>query len=118
MKKLPLLAITLVFSVGALADCELSNTDESSIASCYEKQTYGQVLKKLNTLKELSKDQISFNPNIIKELNKSQIAWITYRDSYCDTYSNYHGEKNNHSNCINSLNTERAKQIQLDIDAN
>lgn len=117
MKKLLLLS-TLLFSGGVWADCETNNTKPTSIAACYEKQSYNSVLAHLDKLKELSREQLSYNPNVIKELDKSQSAWVVYRDSYCDTYSNYHAEANNHSNCIVSMNNQRAKQLQQDIDAN
>lgn len=118
MKKLLLLAIASIFSVGAWADCELNNKNPSGVATCFEKQSYSKVIVSLNKLRELSKEQLSYNPNIIKELNKSQAAWVVYRDSYCDTYSNYHNEMSNHSNCIVSLNNERADQLNRDIEAN
>lgn len=116
MKKL--LLLSLLFSGSVWAACETTNKTPSSIASCYEKESYAKVISHLNQLKKLSKEQISYNPNIIKELNKSQTAWIAYRDSYCDTYSNYHNEMNNHSNCIISLNNERVDQLNKDIEAN
>lgn len=118
MKKLLLLTASLVFSAGAWADCEATNKKPSSLVACYEEQSYSTVLSHLNTLRKLSKEQLSYNPNIIKELDKSQSAWLAYRDSYCDTYSNYHTEAYNHSNCIINLNNQRAEQLQQDIDAN
>src|SRR5690606_38429661 len=118
MKKLLLLAIASTFSAGAWADCEAANKKPSSLVACYEEQSYSTVLSHLNTLRKLSKEQLSYNPNIIKELDKSQSAWLAYRDSYCDTYSNYHTEAYNHSNCIINLNNQRAEQLQQDIDAN
>lgn len=118
MKKLLLLAIASTLSIGAWADCETKNKNPSDLAACLEKQSYNEVIKNLNRLKELSKEQLSYNPNIIKELYKAQTAWIAYRDSYCDTYSNYHNEMNNHSNCIVSLNNARANQLNEDIEAN
>ena len=118
MKKLLLLAIISTFSVGSWADCETNNKNQSDLAACFEKQSYNNVIVNLNKLKELSKEQLSYNPSIIKELNKAQSTWIAYRDSYCDTYSNYHNEMNNHSNCIVSLNNARANQLKEDIEAN
>lgn len=116
MKKL--LLLTLLISGGAWADCEINNKNPSNVADCYEKQSYAQVLSNLSKLKESSKEQLSYNKNIIVELNKSQSAWLAYRDSYCDTYSNYHSEKNNHSNCIVTLNNQRADQLKNDIESN
>lgn len=118
MKKLLLLAIASTFSAGVWANCQTNNKSSVDVATCYEKQSYTKVIANLNKLKELSEEQLPYNPNIIKELNKSQTAWIAYRDSYCDTYSNYHNEMNNHSNCIVSLNRERADQLNKDIEAN
>lgn len=117
MKK-TLLLITLFISGGAWADCENNNKNPVDVVTCLEKQSYSKVISNLNKLKELSKDQLSYNPSVIKELNKAQTAWIAYRDSYCDTYSNYHNEMNNHSNCIISLNNARADQLNKDIVAN
>ena len=118
MKKILLLAIVSVFSAGVWADCETNNKNSSNVADCYERQSYAQILSNLSKLKELSKEQLSYNKNIIVELNKSQSAWLVYRDSYCDTYSNYHSEKNNHSNCMITLNNQRADQLKSDIESN
>jgi uncharacterized protein YecT (DUF1311 family) len=117
MKKLLLLS-TLLLSAGAWANCEIKQSNPSSIATCYEKQSFAKVTFNLNKLKELSKDQLSYNPTIIKELESSQKAWLAYRDSYCTTYSNYHSEINNHANCIISLNNQRSDQLKNDINAN
>ena len=116
MKKL--LLLSLLISGGAWADCELQNKNPTDIAECYEKTSYAQVQKKFNELVNISKQQISFNKTIISELNTSHRAWLNYRDSYCTTYSNYHTELNNHSNCIVDLNKQRVKQLQSDIDEN
>lgn len=115
MKKL--LVLTFLISTGAWADCESSSSAAKTVA-CYEKQSYSQVVHKLEELRSASKEQLSYNPNVIKELDKSQATWLAYRDSYCDTYSNYHAEANNHSNCIIGMNNQRAEQLQQDIDAN
>lgn len=116
MKKLLLLAIFI--SSGAWADCELKNKNPADVSECYEKTSFTQVQKKFNELLNISKQQLSFNKTIISELNTSQKAWLNYRDSYCTTYSNYHTELNNNSNCIVDLNRQRVKQLQSDIDAN
>ncbi|EPH3736701.1 lysozyme inhibitor LprI family protein [Acinetobacter baumannii] len=118
MKKIILLVTTSLLSFGSLANCEVYFNDPTDVAKCYEDESFAKVTTNLKKLTELSKEQISYNPNVIKELSKSQKDWLTYRNSYCDTYSNYHGEKNNHSNCIVRLNKERAQQLQADIDSN
>ncbi|MFC2997669.1 lysozyme inhibitor LprI family protein [Acinetobacter sichuanensis] len=119
MSKLLLLIVISAFSGGVWAtECELIQKTPSGVAECYEKQSLANVLLKLNKLKSISKDQISYNPHVIQELEYSQKTWLAYRDSYCTAYSNYHNEMNNHSNCIISLNNQRAEQLQNDIDAN
>ncbi|MEQ1067264.1 lysozyme inhibitor LprI family protein [Acinetobacter sp. XH1741] len=118
MKKIILFITTSLLSLGALANCEVYFNDPADIAKCYEDESFAKVTANFKKLTELSKGQISYNPNVIKELSKSQKDWLTYRNSYCDTYSNYHGEKNNHSNCIVKLNQDRAQQLQTDINAN
>ncbi|MCU4333796.1 lysozyme inhibitor LprI family protein [Acinetobacter pittii] len=118
MKKFISLLLASTISMGALANCEIYFNDPVEVAKCYEDESYVKVTTNLKKLFEQSKEQISYNPNVLKDLSKSQKDWLTYRNSYCTTYSNYHGEKNNHSNCIVKLNNERAKQLKDDIDAN
>jgi hypothetical protein len=43
----------------------------------------------------------------VTSLVNSQKSWLKYRDSYCETYSTYHQELNNHANCIVDLNNKR-----------
>jgi len=118
MKKILSILFACTFSMSALANCEIYFNDPVDVAKCYEDESYAKVTTNLKKLSEQSKEQISYNPNILKDLTKSQKDWLTYRDSYCNTYSNYHGEKNNHSNCIVKLNNERAQQLKANIDAN
>ncbi|WP_198080357.1 lysozyme inhibitor LprI family protein [Acinetobacter calcoaceticus] len=118
MKILLSLIFTSTISMGVLANCEVYFNDPTDVAKCYEDESYAKVRSNLKKLNEISKEQLSYNPTVLKELSKSQKDWITYRNSYCDTYSNYHGERNNHSNCIVNLNNERTKQLQNDIESN
>lgn len=118
MIKLLSLIFTATLSMGVLANCEIYFNDPTDVAKCYEDESYAKVSSNLKKLADLSKEQLSYNPNVLKELNKSQKDWLSYRNSYCNTYSNYHGERNNHSNCIVKLNKERARQLQDDIAAN
>lgn len=97
--------------------CEQKYNSPSDIADCQEKVSFAKVQDNFQKLMNSSKDQLSYNKNVLVELNKSQKAWLSYRDSYCDTYSNYHNEMNNHSNCIVNLNNQRAKQLQEDLNA-
>ncbi len=108
----------LLVSCGAWADCEDKYKKPTDVVACYENESFQMVKSKLKELTQLSQEQLSYNPNVIKELNKSHAAWIAYRDSYCDSYSNYHTEMNNHANCIISLNNDRVKQLDSDIEAN
>lgn len=118
MKRIILLVTASLLSFGSFANCEVYFNDPTDVAKCFEDESFAKVTSNLQKLSELSKEQLSFNPTVLKELNKSQKDWISYRNSYCDTYSNYHGEKNNHSNCIVKLNNDRAKQLQNDIESN
>ncbi|WP_288406618.1 lysozyme inhibitor LprI family protein [uncultured Acinetobacter sp.] len=119
MKKLLLTFFLSSISLGVLAkDCEQANKSPTDIATCYEKSSFNKVSTNLAKLKEISKTQLSYNKNVLVELNNSQTAWLKYRDSYCDSYSNYHDELNNHSNCIVNMNNQRAEQLQQDINAN
>ena len=118
MKKLLLiLCCTLSAAVYAETECELKYKQPSDVATCYEKESFSKVQKAYLRLNELSKQQLSYNKNVLQELSKSQKSWLGYRDSYCDTYINYHGEINNHANCIIELNNKRAEQLQKDIDS-
>lgn len=118
MKRILLLVTASLLSFGTFANCEIYFNDPSDIAKCYEDESFAKVTTNLKKLTALSKEQLSYNPNVLKELNKSQKDWLTYRNSYCDSYSNYHSERNNHSNCIVNLNNERARQLQEDINTN
>ncbi|MDC4917563.1 DUF1311 domain-containing protein [Acinetobacter baumannii] len=118
MNKLLSLIFTATMSTGVLANCEIYFNDPTDVAKCYEDESYAKVTSNLKKLKEISKEQLTYNPNVINDLNKSQKAWLLYRDSYCTTYSFYHGERNAHANCIVQLNNDRAKQLKKDIDAN
>lgn len=118
MNKLISLIFTATMSMSVLANCEVYFNDPTDIAKCYEDESFAKVTSNLKKLKEISKEQLTYNPNVINDLNKSQKDWLTYRNSYCDSYSNYHSERNNHSNCIVNLNNERAQQLQNDIDSN
>ncbi|HAV7084230.1 lysozyme inhibitor LprI family protein [Acinetobacter baumannii] len=118
MKRILLLITASLLSFGTFANCEIYFNDPVDIAKCYEDESFSKVTTNLKKLSELSKEQLNYNPTVLKVLNKSQRDWIAYRNSYCDSYSNYHGERNNHSNCIIKLNNERAHQLQNDIDSN
>lgn len=118
MNKLLSLIFTATMSMSVLANCEIYFNDPTDVAKCYEDESYAKVSSNLKKLKEISKEQLTYNPNVINDLNKSQKAWLLYRDSYCTTYSFYHGERNAHANCIVQLNNDRAKQLKIDIDAN
>lgn len=119
MKKILLLSFLATWGTSLYAqDCELRFKSPALVADCFEKESFKKVQTKLNQLVLLSKEQVEYNPSIINELNSSQRDWIKYRDSYCRTYSNYHSEINNHTNCIVDLNNKRAEQLQADIDVN
>ncbi|MEB3790432.1 lysozyme inhibitor LprI family protein [Acinetobacter sp. IK40] len=119
MYKLILILATSFFSSFIYAqNCELKYKNPAMVADCYEKESLKKVQDKFNQLSLISKEQISYNPTVLTELNTSQKDWLKYRDSYCRTYSNYHSEMNNHSNCIVDLNNKRAEQLQSDIDSN
>lgn len=118
MKRILLLATASLLSFGTFANCEIYFNEPTDVAKCYEDESFAKVTSNLKKLKEISKEQLTYNPNVINDLNKSQKDWLTYRNSYCDSYSNYHSERNNHSNCIVNLNNERAQQLQNDIDSN
>lgn len=119
MKKLLLLiAASFISSVIFAQECELKYKAPALVADCYEKESLKKVQDKFNHLVLISKDQVAYNPSILAELNVSQKDWLKYRDSYCRTYSNYHSEMNNHSNCIVDMNNKRAEQLQIDIDSN
>lgn len=119
MKKILLLTAMVIYSSALYAqDCELKFKSSPLVAECYEKESLKKVQDKFNQLTLISKEQVSYNPTILTELNASQKDWLKYRDSYCRTYSNYHSEMNNHSNCIVDMNNKRAEQLQVDIDSN
>lgn len=118
MNKLISLIFTATMSTSVLANCEIYFNDPTDVAKCFEDESFSKVTTNLKKLNEISKEQLSYNPSVLKVLNKAQRDWIAYRNSYCDSYSNYHGERNNHSNCIVKLNNERAQQLQNDIDSN
>ncbi|EJO43548.1 PF07007 family protein [Acinetobacter baumannii IS-123] len=113
-----MLATASLLSFGTFANCEIYFNEPTDVAKCYEDESFAKVTSNLKKLKEISKEQLTYNPNVINDLNKSQKAWLLYRDSYCTTYSFYHGERNAHANCIVQLNNDRAKQLKTDIDAN
>lgn len=104
--------------MSARAECELQYKDRSDVVGCYEKESFQDVESKLSILKRLSTSQIPYNKSIISELDISQKNWLAYRDSYCTTYSNYHSEPFNYSNCIITLNKQRSEQLQQNIDTN
>lgn len=117
MKKLLLTIALSILSLSAHSqECELKYKAPTDIATCYEKESFARVQSNYQKLFNASKEQLSYNKDILINLNKSQKAWLFYRDSYCDTYTNYHGEANNHANCIIHLNDERSKQLKSDID--
>lgn len=119
MKKILLITV-LALSCSSLyaQDCELKFKSPALVADCFEKESLKKVQDRFNKLALISKEQVTYNPTILTELNTSQKDWIKYRDSYCRTYSNYHSEMNNHSNCIIDMNNKRSEQLQIDIDAN
>lgn len=117
MKKL-FLPILLCASGGAWAECELQHETQVDVAECYIKESEYRVKSNFNKLKALTTNQNGHNKIALDNLRESQKNWLKYRDSYCETYSNYHSEINNHANCIIGLNQQRAEQLQGDIDAN
>lgn len=110
MKK-SLLIFTLLASGQVFAECELDFEKPSDVATCYEKQSSNDILKKYQKLLTSTTDKEEKN-----QLIQSHIAWKKYQDSYCKNYSNYHREVNNHANCIINLNRQRLEQLQADLD--
>lgn len=121
MKKLLIASLLTTLSFSALAEqqnCESKYKEPADIAICYEKSSFNEVEKNFQKLKSLGKDQVSYDKNILNRLDNSQRSWIKYRDDYCSTYSSFHSEMNSNANCVVQLNSDRAKQLQNDIDTN
>lgn len=118
MKKL-LLILCCTFSAGVYAanDCELKSKTPSEVATCFQKQSLNEVNQKYNQLLSKTKKEMPSDKFAVTSLVNSQKSWLKYRDSYCETYSTYHQELNNHANCIVDLNNKRALQLQNDIDS-
>lgn len=115
MKKLLLITLCLV-GANAWAECELQYKQASDIAVCYEKESFSKVIANYNKLLKITKTD-TYSKYGLKPLVQSQSDWLKFRDSYCESYSIYHGEINNHANCIIDMNNKRAEQLQNDIDA-
>ncbi len=119
MKKL-LILLCCTFNVGAYAaeiECELKYESPSDIAGCYEKQSFSKVKKEYSQLENITKKVMPNDKSALTLLVESQKAWLKYRNSYCESYVNYHGEINNHANCIVDLNNKRAEQLKSDSKA-
>lgn len=118
MKKLLIIAVLPILSTTLYAEeCEWRFKSATDVATCYERESFAKVQSNYQKLFSVSKAQLSYNKDILVDLSNSQKAWLTYRDSYCDSYSNYHTEPNNYANCRVILNNDRANQLKKDIDA-
>ena len=118
MKKLLLLlCCTLSAGVYAAGDCEANSKNPSDVATCFQKQSLKEVNQKYSQLLSKTKKEMPLDKVAVTSLINSQKAWLKYRDSYCETYSTYHQEINNHANCIVDLNNKRALQLQNDIES-
>lgn len=117
MKKTLLLSLGLLaLSGGAFAvDCEEKFSDPVDVVKCYQKQSFEKVVKNYNQLLQITKKDSLYAKYGLTSLIESQKNWLKYRDSYCDSYSTYHGEIYNHANCIIQLNEDRASQLENDI---
>lgn len=119
MKNIIIASVLSLVSFGTFAQsCETGSKTPADVAICYEKLSYSDVISKFNKLRELSKEQLSYDKNILNRVDASQKSWLKYRDDYCSVYSSFHDEMNNHANCIVQLNKDRSKQIQSNIDSN
>ena len=80
MKKLLLLTASLVFSVGAWADC--SNPKGSLETQKCLNLEVGQLKHELNNVLKAASE----STNAQKELNAAQAKWIAYKESQCGDF--------------------------------
>lgn len=71
MKRILLLVTASLLSFGTFANCEIYFNEPTDVAKCYEDESFAKVTSNLKKLKEISKEQLTYNPNVINDLNKS-----------------------------------------------
>lgn len=96
-------------------DCETSFTDPVAMVQCMEDQSFRQVTNNYKQLLHMTQKSSLYAKYGLGPLVESQKNWLKYRNSYCESYSVYHGEIYNHANCIIQLNNARAAQLENDL---
>lgn len=109
------LSLIAVSSAAFAIDCEEKFSNPADAVTCLEKQSFDKVIRHYNQLLQITKKNALYAKYGLAPLIQSQKNWLKYRDSYCDSYSTYHGEIYNHANCIIQLNDDRASQLENDI---